>query len=225
MKLNPKPITPTLDPRNIKGDLPATRSTRDAFARAHARITKLHKAEDALLRDRTLTETARSAQLHELRTKVTSEVQPVYERAYAQVGEALEGVERKINERLYSTEHKTASREEIRQHVASLPQERRSLFVRDRARAGDMQTVAAVLTAPSYLSGLGDDGQRVLRDLITKDVAPDLAREHRELRETSQRLERAAKALKHHYVDPRPHKGAEAARTRAEAVAAATEAV
>lgn len=214
------PISPTFDPRVIQGDLPTTRTVREAFARVRARLEKLHKAEDALNRDRTLADPARSAQLYELRAKVAADVKPVLEAEHARVSDAIDGTERKIDERLYAG-HKTASREEIRRHVASLPTDQRSRFVRERSKTGDLQTVAAVLTAPSYLSGLDDDGQRALRDAITEDLAPDLAAERRELRGVSQRLEQAASAFEAAYVDRRPHRGAEAAKTRAEAVAAA----
>jgi hypothetical protein len=214
-------ISPTLDPGVIQGELAATRAARDGLARVRAKLEKYHAAEAAILNDRTLGEVARSAQVSELRAKVADAVRPVLELEYARVGESLALVEQKIDAQLYTTPQKTASREEIRMHVRRLPNERRIAFVRDRARAGDTQTVAAVLTAPGYLSGLDDVGQRNLRDGIAADLAPQLHAEREELRRVSQRLEGAASAFKASYVDTRPNAAVSAARARRDAIAAA----
>ncbi|HKA16609.1 MAG TPA: hypothetical protein VKH41_16425 [Myxococcota bacterium] len=216
-------ISPTLDPRVIVGEHAASRGARDAFTRIHARLGKLHTAEGALNADRTLDPVARSAQIADLRLKIAAELKPAFEKAHAQVAEALAGVETKIDERLYSGV-KTASREEIRQHVRRMPTAQRASFVRERARAGDAQTVAAVLTAPGYLSNLDDAGQRGLRDSIVADVAPDLHAEREELRSVSRRIENGAKAFEAAYIAARPHRGAELGRARAKAVADASEA-
>ena len=219
--MDPRTVTPTLSPGVILGDLPTTKRVRDAMARVHARLGKLEVGLDAIRRDRTLNDHARAAAMHDLRAKVAGDVEPVLEAEYGRVQDALDGVERSIDERLYSVPTKTASREEIRRHVASLPDSRRAMFVRDRAKAGDLQTVAATLTAPSYLSGLDDDQQRALRDQIAQDLAPDLAAQRRELSAASSALQRAAKAFTATYVDRRPHATADTARARAEAVRAA----
>lgn len=61
---------------------------------------------------------------------------------------------------------------EIRAHVKSLADGKRSTFAYAAVEAGDKQTVAAILHAPAYLSGLTDKQMSALRQRAAYAFAP-----------------------------------------------------
>lgn len=61
---------------------------------------------------------------------------------------------------------------EIRAHVKALPDGKRATFAYAAVEAGDKQTVAALLHAPAYLSGLTDKQMAALRQRAAHAFAP-----------------------------------------------------
>lgn len=61
---------------------------------------------------------------------------------------------------------------EIRAHVKALPDGKRATFAYAAVEAGDKQTVAALLHAPPYLSGLTDKQMAALRQRAAHAFAP-----------------------------------------------------
>lgn len=87
---------------------------------------------------------------------------------------------------------------EVRAHTKSLPERKRREFVLNAHSTGDAGTVAAVLNAPSFLSGLTDADLAVVRDR-RNDVAakrnPKIARELETLKTARGRVELARQSL------------------------------
>ncbi len=211
------PVSPTYHPDTIAGDLPASKATRAVFERVSKRLERLDAAERALNADRTLDGVQRGMQLAELRTKVSAELRPALEKAYAEVQSAAAAVDRAAGERLY-TGPRTASREELRSFVRRLPNEGARLeFIREN---GDNQLHAAVFTAAPYLSGLTAASQQLARDAAIAKHAPDLAASKAELSRVRDRLEQAARAFSENFSS-RPHPGSKLRELREAAVQAA----
>jgi hypothetical protein len=89
----------------------------------------------------------------------------IHEVLTKRVNEALEDINRKTPEGL-------SLAAEVRAHVKALPQEDRSKFVMDAINAGDKRTVAALLHAQPFLSGLSQDAQDTLRAHASNKFAP-----------------------------------------------------
>lgn len=68
---------------------------------------------------------------------------------------------------------------EIRSHFKALPPEERLSNLMARADAGDLETLAAVLTQKAFLSGVTDEQQEVLRNHHSERNAPELVKRKR----------------------------------------------
>ena len=211
-----KIVSPTFDPRNLKGDLPAITRTRKVFEEVHTRLNSLHKAEQAIDEDLTLNDAAKGAHRHRLRTKTAHALKNQLEGAYADLGAAVESVEKRTKQRL-TPEVKRASGEEIRRHVSSLGSRAQS-FVMERITAGDVETTAAVLFSPSFLSGLTDKSQLAIREHAIDRIAPDLAADRVALRKAERVVERAGVAFKAEYLSTSSNHAADASDARVKAV-------
>jgi hypothetical protein len=85
---------------------------------------------------------------------------------------------------------------EIRSHVKSVKDsEARLAFIHGLVHEGKQQDVAAILAAPSYLSGLTDAQKETLREAAAHKFAPVAAKQLRAAREVASRVERASGIL------------------------------
>jgi hypothetical protein len=103
-------------------------------------------------------------------------VAPVIDRQVKQLNGIQEVLTKRVNEALEDTNRKTPEglslAAEVRAHVKALPQEDRSKFVLDAINAGDKRTVAALLHAQPFLSGLSQDAQDTLRAHASMKFSP-----------------------------------------------------
>ncbi|MGX0966328.1 hypothetical protein AB7M63_006777 [Bradyrhizobium japonicum] len=81
------------------------------------------------------------------------------------VATALEDPKRKTSEGL-------SHASEVRAYVKALPEEKRSLFISSAINEGDRATVASVLHAQPFLSGLSAEAQSTLRQQAAAKFAP-----------------------------------------------------
>jgi hypothetical protein len=61
--------------------------------------------------------------------------------------------------------------QEVRSHLKAMEDKERPVFLQRAIQADDKRTVAAVLHAPAYLSGLSDDQSATIRDLAARHWA------------------------------------------------------
>ena len=104
------------------------------------------------------------------------------------VSEAIEDPLRKTQEGL-------SVATSIRDYVKALPEGERMKFVTDAVAAGDKQTCAAIIHAPSYLSGLSSGACDVIRDLAGERFDPLHARQARAAAAVIQHLSGAGAQL------------------------------
>ncbi len=88
---------------------------------------------------------------------------------------------------------------EIRNHVKGLPEKQRLAFVQKAIRSFDNRTVAAVLKAPAYLSGIGEEAQRVLQLDAEKSWAPQDYEQFKAVQQIRETLEKGMGAITKRY--------------------------
>ncbi|MFO1209596.1 MAG: hypothetical protein U1E40_10290 [Amaricoccus sp.] len=104
----------------------------------------------------------------------------------------VNALETRVASALTDPYSKTPLGAEIRQHIKGLKDGERLGFVRSLIASNKKSDVAAVLDAPSYLSGLTDDMHSVVRDMAADHFAPTDYRQLRATREVISRVERAS---------------------------------
>lgn len=104
----------------------------------------------------------------------------------------VSALETRVASALTSPYSKTPLGAEIRQHVKGLKDDERVNFVRSLITSNKQADVAAILDAPSYLSGLTDDMQSLVREMAAEQFAPTDFRQLRSAREVVSRVERAS---------------------------------
>lgn len=104
---------------------------------------------------------------------------------------------------------------EIRAHMKGLPEAKRSAFAYSAVEAGDKQTVAAILHAPAYLSGLTDRQMATLRHRAELTYAPNESAQLEAVRSASDMLASAGSRLVERYSRVQAMASSDKANTRA----------
>jgi hypothetical protein len=101
----------------------------------------------------------------------------VADRRLKELKEHREGVAKRVAEAVDHTPGRQpvgiSQAAEIRAHIKALPGEQRLALVQTALSAGDKQTVAAVLFAPAYLSGLSAEEMAGVRHAAERKFAPE----------------------------------------------------
>lgn len=99
-----------------------------------------------------------------------------------------------LNKRLQDTiKNKDQMAAEIRAHYKS--EQKRETLLRDAVDKGDLQTISAVLAAPSYLSGLTDTQHTNLQAQYYEIAQPELANQLAAIETALQTVTRALNIL------------------------------
>jgi hypothetical protein len=96
---------------------------------------------------------------------------PTIDRRRANLLRTVEALETRVAEAL-RPQQPVAVQQEIRSHVRTMAKGDRVAFLQVAARAGERETVGAVLAAPPYLAGLDADGVALVRDIAAAALAP-----------------------------------------------------
>ena len=102
---------------------------------------------------------------------------------------------KEIDAALKDTAHSHVIRQEIRAHLAAMPEGERMSFAVRQARAGDLATVTAILEAPEWLSGLNVETRALVRAAAAERVVPQLAARHAAAERAKDILIRASRHL------------------------------
>lgn len=163
---------------------PIVQHARNLVGRARERVTRAHQS--LTNRDPYFTE-AQHLEDWEKRTRVAvknlDEEQAKLDQQFA---DELRGLDQEINERLALKETERAC--EIRNYVRSIPEDQRHPFISEVVNRGDSETVAALISAPGYLSGISEDQRGNLKERYMRTHAKDLV----ERREAIEKAHKAA---------------------------------
>ncbi|MEQ1685761.1 MAG: hypothetical protein ABL916_19110 [Burkholderiaceae bacterium] len=123
----------------------------DALKGAQDVVKNVIEAREIYQTDPTLTQAAQLLAVDDLHNKLMPVVLKRIDTAHATITRAIEAQEAELRKGFTSTSQFAA---EIRAHCKSLPLGERMKLISTATTDGDMTTLAAVLGAPSYLSGL-----------------------------------------------------------------------
>ena len=142
-----------------------------AFESAYGRLAAVDAEAAAIVGDKDLSAEAQARKVAEARAAASSAARETLSMEVERLTNAIAHTEQALVKSA-APEHATASREEIRSFVRSLSERERMVFVSKAAERGDKETVFAVLSAPTYLSGLdalrADELASLRRDALAK---------------------------------------------------------
>ena len=142
-----------------------------AFESAYSRLAAVDAEAAAIVGDKDLSAEAQARKVAEARVAASSAARETLSTEVERLTNAIAHTEQALFKSA-APQHATASREEIRSFVRGLPERERMKFVSQAADRGDQDTVFAVLSAPTYLSGLDtlrpDEYAGLRRDALAK---------------------------------------------------------
>lgn len=154
-------------------DGPVAGGVRRALEAARTQLVMLFDQVDEIRTDRRRTPFGQAADARDAIRKGFGSMKATLDQEYNALAEARERLALAIDESLVP-ERRTCEAAEIRGHFASLPDADRLKLLEERVEAGDLETVAAALSGPSFLSGLTDDQRKKIRDQAEQRFAPEL---------------------------------------------------
>lgn len=175
-------VSPSLHPSNVTAIAGYDDQTADAvadvvgaFGTAYESLTNVHSARQAASQNPALTEAAQILVVADFAEKQFKKITAKFDAAHARLQKAIADSERQLSQPIEgaSAGGYTA---EIRAHVKNLKQAERVAFMNEAVQAGDTKTLAAVLGAPAYLSGLSSVDREVFTRRHHERVNPALAK-------------------------------------------------
>ena len=150
-------------------------------------VRAIHEAVrglDAIQKNRSQTETDGA---HFLRvSKAAQQAKARFDASVNRLNETLQESARdldgRIVQRLGLVENQYSA--EIRATLRAMPDDKRNAYVREAIDRKDGAFVAAVVNAPSILTGVSDEMKGRYKELLTEKVAPELVAEQSEIFET-----------------------------------------
>lgn len=155
-------ITPSLHPDNIKhlqGYDEETASyvhiAAQALSEAYEGINDIHKAREASKRNPVWNEAAQLIQTDDFATKKLLKITKSIDSANVNLSKSIAHIEKELTTPLTAGANDPVANE-IRSHVKNMNNSKRRKFIEEAQQKKDLQTLQALLGAPSYLSGLTD---------------------------------------------------------------------
>jgi len=166
LALGPYAAPIDLDPRNIDALLPKNTknepehadvlaSMRAAFESAFTGLQAVGKARTAAQSNDAWTPSQQLLRVGEMADKTVDRVMGSFDKAHKFLTDFIAALDKSLSAPLEGgTRDQLAI--EIRDHVKSLPENKRGAFVGEALKKNDLRTLQAVLGAPAFLSGLGE---------------------------------------------------------------------
>lgn len=216
-------ISPTFSPENF-----AEGSEERGVAKAiHDAIVKYEEAVAAIRADRTLTDDARDVQELQLREALVGKVAPKIDSITRTLAGREESLLKSLEERAthFGSSH-TITPWEVRSAICELPESERLAFIRQLARDGDREAIAAIGNRPWALGLKMPAGEwRAFRLDLFRTLEPEVAKRIEATQSAGTRMHQIATAFAQKYgFKPSDNKASAArvaAEKRREAVAAA----
>ena len=124
----------------------------------------------------------------------------VVERDQKRINQLADALEKNVAEKLRHSSWTPTLYGEVRAHVAKMTPEERFTFIRERIRADDLGSVAAILSAPPYLSGLDAENVALFREQAAAHFAPKDHAQAKAMRGLSERVSNALNGLSQRHL-------------------------
>jgi hypothetical protein len=126
----------------------------------------------------------------ELADKLSDKVLKSLDSARSRLLTGINSLEVSLSTPLAASAASAAGDTEIRSYVAGMTPEKRVTFMQERVEQKDLRTLAAVVSMPSYLSGLSDDMVQTFAREYQKITQPEITERLRVMKIALERLER-----------------------------------
>jgi len=173
-------VTPSIHPSVIEAvdgydqHMAFVVEARNVFEEAYKALSTIHNARRAVADDPTMTDAAKLLAVADFADKNSDKVFRKFDGAVARLTLAVRDHESKLNAPVQQAAAAPVAAE-IRAHVKAMKQGERMGFLNDALKAGDAQTITAVLGAPAYLSGLTEVEKQVHTRAYHSKANPDLS--------------------------------------------------
>lgn len=175
-------VTSSLHPGNVRhiegwdtDTAPYLGQVETAFSEAYVGLGQVHTAREKARTNPTWNEAEQVLQTADLADKIFTRVARQFDSAGANLTKSITALEEQLTAPI-TTKAGDPISAEIRRHVAGLDRADRLSFIQKAVGSGDEVTSAAVLGAPSYLSGLEPQTIDALTRLYHERRSPAVAK-------------------------------------------------
>jgi len=176
-------ITPSLHPANIEAIEGYNDDTRgyvalvmEAFDTAYQGIGKIYEAKAAAGKNQAWNENQQVLIVAEFAEKHQTAIAKKFDAAFANLDKGITAMEAMLNDPVKADAERLNIAQEIRSHVKGLSEDERLKFLTDAQAAGDVETLRAVLGAPAYLSGMGNDERQLRTRMFHEQQNPEVSK-------------------------------------------------
>ena len=198
--------TPSLDPRivsNIKGYGDATKGyvqpAFDAFEKAYKGIRDVIDARKHVGQNTAWSPERRLLEIATLAENRQLAATKAFDSARTRLESGLAALDESLNKELTEDSNAGAVNGEIRQHIEKLTHPARQKLLDEAFKARDARTIRAVLSAPSYLTGISDDERKLRTRQFHRMTQPDVAQRADVMRKAVELIDRNAGLLFEQY--------------------------
>lgn len=191
-------ITPTLHPDNVKTiegyddqTAPYLGPTMTAFSAAYEGVRAVWSAREAAAQNPTWNEAMQIIHTDDFAQKHFAKISKSFDVTRSNLEKGIAMLEQQLAAPIESKAAQSISAE-IRAYTKNLPSEQRHKFIQEAIDAGDHTTVAALLGAPAYLSGLDGKFQQTYTRFWNERSAPEVAQRLKAMRGAKQMIEERA---------------------------------
>jgi len=191
--------SPTMDP----GIIAAIKGAQDADVKqwvqpavsaleaVYGAMQQIITARQAAHSDSTLTEDGATLKIAAFAERMQTQATQRIDTAHSTLSKSIEEYEGILRRPMEGQASAGPLAAEIRAHCKALSAGERAQFLSDATKRQDTRTMAAILGAPSYLSGITDDTQHIYTEQFNRIKAPEVAKRIEVLKEARERLEKA----------------------------------
>ena len=190
-------VSPTLSPVNITS-LPGYEEHKGyvsqsvtALDSAYQSVAAVIEARHKLAVDESRTPKARIVEVALLAEKYSAQLQKTFEVNWDKLESGINHIDKQLSEPMEQQAAAGVINGEIRSHCKSLPHGKRNELIVEAMQSGDTKTLAAILGAPAYLSGLHQLEQERYTRMYHEETNPDLTARLDIMRKAQEKLVQA----------------------------------
>jgi len=181
MEIKPN-VTPSLHPANLEAIDGYGDDTKgyinaavDALASAYDGLAKIHEAKVATSKNQAWNEDQQVLMVADFAEKTQTAITRKFDAAVASLTKGIDAMDAMLNDPIKADAERLNVAAEIRAHVKGLSVDERLKFLSDAQAAGDIESLRAVLGAPSYLSGMTEQERQVRTRMFHEKNSPETA--------------------------------------------------
>lgn len=142
---------------------------------AYQSIGDIHAARKQAEKDPSLTDAARILKLAKMAETHQDKITKKWDAIHTNLQTQIKAMDDQLSTPMKTAAERPGIASEVRAHVKAMKPSERMTFVEERMRAGDTASLAMLLGAPSYLSGLSEEMVAVYTRMHAEKIYPAVA--------------------------------------------------